>query len=91
MAKIGNQGTPSGIYLGGSLLTPELLASGCSSLHPDGQVNIVVPQAAFYERSKRLGGERLTSTHRQQKMSKVTLNRGPSPADSEIRSLVRHL
>lgn len=35
-------GTPSGIYLGGSLLTPELLASGCSSLHPDVQVNIVV-------------------------------------------------
>lgn len=35
-------GTPSGIYLGGSLLTPELLANGCSSLHPDVQVNIVV-------------------------------------------------
>ena len=35
-------GTPSEIYLGGSLLTPESLASGCSSLHPDVQVNIVV-------------------------------------------------
>lgn len=35
-------GAPSGICLGGSLLTPESLANACSLLHPDVQVNIVV-------------------------------------------------
>lgn len=50
-----------------------------------------VTQTAFYERSKRLGGEKLTSTHRQRKMRQVALNRGLSLADSEIRLLVRHL
>lgn len=35
-------GEPSGICLGGSLLTPESLANACSLLHPNVQVNIVV-------------------------------------------------
>lgn len=35
-------GSPDGVCLGGSLLTPESLASACSFLHPDVQVNIVV-------------------------------------------------